>query len=69
MLRDDPAGLYGRMDFATRDRYRHVVEAIAKGSPLSEAEVARKAIQLAHEAAAVAAATATTIGRPTSAST
>ena len=51
-LREDPGGLYGRMDFATRDRYRHVVEEIAKGSPLSEAEVARKAIQLAHEAAA-----------------
>ena len=51
-LREDPGGLYGRMDFATRDRYRHVVEAIAKGSPLSESEVARKAIQLAHEAAA-----------------
>ena len=50
-LREDPGGLYGRMDFATRDRYRHVVEAIAKGSPLSESEVARKAIQLAHEAA------------------
>jgi cellobiose phosphorylase len=37
------------MDFATRDRYRHVVEEIAKGSPLSESEVARKAIQLAYE--------------------
>jgi cyclic beta-1,2-glucan synthetase len=29
------------MDFATRDRYRHVVEAIARRSPLSEEEVAR----------------------------
>ena len=46
-LREDPGGLYGRMDFATRDRYRHVVEEIAKGSHLSESEVARKAIQLA----------------------
>ena len=51
-LREDPGGLYGRMDFATRDRYRHVVEEIAKGSHLSESEVARKAIQLAHEGAA-----------------
>ena len=48
-LREDPGGLYGRMDFATRDRYRHVVEEIAKGSHLSESEVARKAIQLANE--------------------
>ncbi|HMA31739.1 MAG TPA: glucoamylase family protein, partial [Casimicrobiaceae bacterium] len=51
-LREDPGGCYGEMDFATRDRYRHVVEQIAKRSPLSETEVARKAIQLAHEAAA-----------------
>ena len=50
-LREDPGGLYGRMDFSTRDRYRHVVEEIAKGSHLSESEVARKAIQLTHEGA------------------
>jgi cellobiose phosphorylase len=48
-LREDPGGVYGRMDFATRDRYRHVVEKIAKSSRLPEADVARKAIQLAHE--------------------
>ena len=40
------------MDFATRDRYRHAVEKIAKSSPLSEDAVARKAIQLAREGAA-----------------
>ncbi|MEO8754591.1 MAG: cyclic beta 1-2 glucan synthetase, partial [Casimicrobiaceae bacterium] len=51
-LREDPGGVYGRMDFATRDRYRHVVEEIAKGSELSESEVARKAIQLAYEGTA-----------------
>src|SRR5579864_1881518 len=51
-LRDDPGGVYGRMDFATRDRYRHVVENIARSSPLTECEVARKAIQLARERAA-----------------
>ena len=51
-LREDPGGVYGRMDFATRDRYRHAVEKIAKASRLSEGEVARKAIQLAHEGAA-----------------
>ncbi|MCC7325973.1 MAG: cyclic beta 1-2 glucan synthetase [Burkholderiales bacterium] len=47
LLREDPHGLYGRMDFATRDRYRHAVESIAKRSDLSESEVARKASQLA----------------------
>ena len=48
-LREDPGGVYGMMDFATRDRYRHVVEKIAKSSRRSESEVARKAIQLARE--------------------
>jgi cyclic beta-1,2-glucan synthetase len=51
-LREDPGGVYGRMDFATRDRYRHVVEKIAKRSRLTESEVARKAIQMARESAA-----------------
>lgn len=50
-LREDLGGVYGRMDFATRDRYRHVVERIAKSSRLSESEVARNAIQLAREGA------------------
>ena len=46
-LREDPAGIYDRMDFATRDQYRHVVEKIAKNSRFSENEVARVAIRLA----------------------
>ena len=48
-LQGDPAGVYGLMDFATRDRYRHTVEDLAKKSGLSEKEVARKAIELARE--------------------
>jgi cyclic beta-1,2-glucan synthetase len=48
-LCEDPAGVYGRMDFATRDSYRHVVEKIAKSSRLSEPEVASLAIRLAGE--------------------
>jgi cyclic beta-1,2-glucan synthetase len=51
-LHDDPGGVYGRMDFATRDRYRHVIEKIAKSSRISENEIAREAIRLAREAAA-----------------
>lgn len=51
-LRDDPGGVYGRMDFATRDRYRHVVESVAKNSRLSEIEVARHTLDLAREGAA-----------------
>ena len=51
-LREDPGGFYDRMDFATRDRYRHVIEEIAKRNRLAEGDVARKAVQLAHEGAA-----------------
>jgi cellobiose phosphorylase len=46
-LRGDP--VYATMDFATRDRYRHVVEAIARRSPVSEDDVARAAIRLASD--------------------
>ena len=45
-LREDPGGVYGRMDFSTRDRYRHVIEKIARNSLLSESEVASRAIGL-----------------------
>ncbi|HTA28055.1 MAG TPA: cyclic beta 1-2 glucan synthetase, partial [Bacteroidia bacterium] len=48
-LRGDNGGIYGLMDFQTRDRYRHVVENIAKRSKISEHEVAKIAIQLMHE--------------------
>ena len=51
-LREDPDGIYSSMDFASRDHYRHVVEKLARFSGLAECEVARKAIQLAHEARA-----------------
>ncbi len=47
VLRNDPAGVFSRMDFPTRDRYRHVVENIARHSPLSEVGVADAAINLA----------------------
>ena len=50
-LRLDPAGVYGNMDFFTRDRYRHSVEAISRHSRLLESEVARNAIQLAEASA------------------
>ncbi|MFH0974873.1 MAG: glucoamylase family protein [Spirochaetota bacterium] len=52
MLMEDPCGVYSRMDFPTRDRYRHVVEKIAKHSTLSEIGVAREAIRLAKNSAA-----------------
>ncbi len=46
-LREDPAGIYGAMDFSTRDFYRHSVETIARTSRLEETGVARRAVDLA----------------------
>jgi cellobiose phosphorylase len=51
ILRGDPAGVYHAMDFATRDRYRHSVEFLARQSKLSEADIAQRAIQLAADRA------------------
>ncbi len=48
-LREDNDGIYGLMDFSTRDRYRHVVEYIAKKSKITEHEVAFIAIRLMRE--------------------
>lgn len=47
ILCTDPADIYSKMDFLTRDRYRHSVESVSRYSLLAEAEVARKAVQLA----------------------
>jgi len=52
ILREDINDIYSKMDFFTRDSYRHVVEKIAKKSNLSEMEVARIAIDLAKQSAA-----------------
>jgi cyclic beta-1,2-glucan synthetase len=51
-LRQDPNGVYGRMDFATRDRYRHVVEHLAKTGAMHESAVAGAAVELARGSAA-----------------
>ncbi|MEP7214637.1 MAG: glucoamylase family protein [Anaerolineaceae bacterium] len=50
-LREDPADVYHEMDFVTRDHYRHAIEEIERNCPLSEGEVARKAVQLAQTSA------------------
>lgn len=46
-LRQDPAQLYGRLTFATRDQYRKVVETTAKETGLAEMMVAQTAVSLA----------------------
>ena len=50
-LREDPAGMHIHQDFATRDRYRHVIEDVARNSSCSELAVTRKAILFAQSAA------------------
>jgi cyclic beta-1,2-glucan synthetase len=50
-LRKDPGDSYARMDFATRDLYRHVIEKIGRQSALSEVEIAGAALELAGQAA------------------
>jgi cellobiose phosphorylase len=47
ILRTDPTAVYSRMDFATRDRYRHTVERIARRAGKTEIEVAEQALRLA----------------------
>jgi cyclic beta-1,2-glucan synthetase len=49
-LAKDPANVFSRMDFATRDRYRKVVERISKRTKLNEPEIARIALRLARSA-------------------
>ncbi|HEV2883412.1 MAG TPA: glucoamylase family protein [Pyrinomonadaceae bacterium] len=50
LLGADPAGAYSRMEFKTRDRYRHVIERISKRTRSDELEIARTAVELAGDA-------------------
>jgi cyclic beta-1,2-glucan synthetase len=50
LLRLDPSGVYPKMDFGTRDRYRRAIEEFARGSGQAEEEVAQRAIELATQA-------------------
>ncbi len=50
ILRGDPAGIYTGMDFETRNRYRGVVEELARHSTYDEEAVAQVAIELASNA-------------------
>ncbi len=47
ILRKDPSGVYNKMDFESRDYYRHQVEKIAKSCNVSEIKVAKKTIEYA----------------------
>ncbi|MET0934568.1 MAG: glucoamylase family protein, partial [Luteibacter sp.] len=49
-LREDPAGVYILMDFTSRDRYRHVVERLARHGTLDEVTVARNTVDACYDA-------------------
>jgi cyclic beta-1,2-glucan synthetase len=48
-LSADPAGVYARQDFATRDAYRKIVERLARGAQVDELAVADTILRLAGE--------------------
>jgi len=49
VLRQDPAGAYGRMDFESRDLYRLRLSKMAETAEFTEFDVARVAVALAEE--------------------
>src|SRR2546426_1838043 len=51
ILHRDPPGVYGRMEFTSRDRYRHAVEALADPTGEAQVRVALRAIESARQAA------------------
>ena len=51
VLQRDPAAVYGRMDFASRDRYRHAVEEVAEATGDAQVRVALKSVERARQAA------------------
>ncbi len=45
ILLEDTDGVYGQMDFVTRDHYRHVIERIAKAAGMTEFALANQVIE------------------------
>jgi cyclic beta-1,2-glucan synthetase len=52
VLQRDPTGVYGRMDFLSRDRYRQAVEELAEPSGEAQLRVALRSVESARAAAA-----------------
>jgi cyclic beta-1,2-glucan synthetase len=50
ILNEDPSGVYGGMDFESRDYYRHMVEKISRKVKAPESFIAKKAIECASDA-------------------
>ncbi len=51
ILRGDPAKIYPRMDFETRNRYRQKIEKLARRGGKSEIEIAKRVVEIADQAA------------------
>jgi cyclic beta-1,2-glucan synthetase len=51
VLQRDPAGVHGRMEFLSRDRYRQAVEELADRTGEAQVRVALRAVESAREAA------------------
>lgn len=51
VLRRDPAAAYSRMDFASRDRYRHAVEELADPTGEGQVRMALKSVERARQVA------------------
>jgi cyclic beta-1,2-glucan synthetase len=51
VLQRDPAAVYGRMDFLSRDRYRQAVEDLADGTGESQLRVALRTVESARQSA------------------
>ena len=51
VLQRDPAGVYGRMDFRSRDRYRHAVEELAVPTGEGQLLLALKSVERARQIA------------------
>lgn len=49
ILIQDPSGDYSKMDFPTRDHYRHSIERIGKRTKVDELDIARKILAMAKE--------------------
>jgi cyclic beta-1,2-glucan synthetase len=51
VLRRDPAGVYARMDFLSRDRYRQAIEELAERTGEAQVRVALRTVESARQAA------------------
>jgi cyclic beta-1,2-glucan synthetase len=58
VLQRDPAGVHGRMDFLSRDRYRQAVEELADPTGEAQVRVALRAVESARQVAEVEGASA-----------